>query len=172
MQCGANPSRGSAPRREHPRRRRAVSDRAGPLRLVTRPGDPFNPAVLAGDVREVHSLGFFRNVRVLTEESLDGWIVIFRVEENPVVRQVSISGNDSLPGDKIRDTLTLTTGSTLDRYDRGGRLRPKTRRRVGIRRGVVRRRGGFRSGRARGPDYGPKRVPVVPMWSPKLKALP
>ena len=31
-----------------------------------------------------------------------------------MVRQVTISGNDKIDGDKIRDTLTLTTGSTLD----------------------------------------------------------
>jgi outer membrane protein insertion porin family len=31
-----------------------------------------------------------------------------------VIRQVTISGNDEIDGEKIRDTLTLTTGSTLD----------------------------------------------------------
>ncbi|GAF89833.1 unnamed protein product, partial [marine sediment metagenome] len=31
-----------------------------------------------------------------------------------VVRQVSITGNEHLDGEKIRDSLTLTTGSTLD----------------------------------------------------------
>jgi outer membrane protein assembly complex protein YaeT len=40
--------------------------------------------------------------------------VIFEVEESPVVRQISISGNESVESDKIRDILTLTTGSTLD----------------------------------------------------------
>jgi outer membrane protein insertion porin family len=83
-------------------------------RLETRAGDPFNPAVVAGDVREVQALGFFRNVRVLSESGIDGRIVIFEVEENPVVRQVSIAGNENVDGDKIRDSLTITTGSTLD----------------------------------------------------------
>ena len=41
-------------------------------------------------------------------------MLIFEVEENPVVRQVTITGNENIDGDKIRDTLTLTTGSTLD----------------------------------------------------------
>lgn len=83
-------------------------------RLETREGEPFNPAIVAGDVREIQALGFFRNVRVLSEESIDGRIVIFDVEENPVVRQVSIAGNENVDGDKIRDSLTITTGSTLD----------------------------------------------------------
>jgi outer membrane protein insertion porin family len=83
-------------------------------RVSTKAGEPFSALRLAHDVRDVYGLGFFRNVRVLSEDSIDGRILIFEVEENPVVRQVSITGNDSLSGDKIRDNLTLTTGSTLD----------------------------------------------------------
>ena len=66
-------------------------------------------------MREIYALGFFRNVRVFTEKSPKGGrIVIFEVEENPVVRQISISGNDNVDGEKIRDILTLTMGSALD----------------------------------------------------------
>ncbi len=83
-------------------------------RIGTQPGAPYRAAQIAKDVREVYSLGFFRNVRVLTDAGPDGQIVIFEVEENPVVRQISISGNENVEGDQIRDVLTLTTGSTLD----------------------------------------------------------
>jgi outer membrane protein insertion porin family len=83
-------------------------------RVATRPGSPFRTAQLARDVREVNALGFFRNVRVLVESTPEGRVVIFEVEENPVVRQIAISGNESVDGDEIRDILTLTTGSTLD----------------------------------------------------------
>ena len=40
--------------------------------------------------------------------------MIIDVEESPVVRQITISGNESIDGEKIRDILTLTTGATLD----------------------------------------------------------
>jgi outer membrane protein insertion porin family len=93
---------------------RRIEANAVLARVSTKPGDAFNPARLASDVREVYALGFFRNVRVLSEDSLDGRVLIFEVEENPIIRQVSIAGNDSIDGDKIRDNLTLTTGSTLD----------------------------------------------------------
>ena len=43
-----------------------------------------------------------------------GVILTFYVEENPVVRQISITGNENVDGEKIREGLTLTTGSTLD----------------------------------------------------------
>ena len=70
--------------------------------------------VLLGNHEGMNLVGFFRDVRVFHEPSPRGWIVIFEVEESPVVRQISISGNESVESDKIRDILTLTTGSTLD----------------------------------------------------------
>ncbi len=83
-------------------------------RVGTKVGARYSPAQVARDVREVQSLGFFRNVRVFTDQSPDGMLVIFDVEESPVVRQITISGNESIDSEKIRDILTLTTGSTLD----------------------------------------------------------
>jgi outer membrane protein assembly complex protein YaeT len=83
-------------------------------RVTSRPGEPVSRARLADDVRGIYALGFFRDVQVYEEEGLDGRILTFEVAENPVVRQVTISGNDNLDGEKIKDNLTLTTGSTLD----------------------------------------------------------
>ena len=83
-------------------------------RVGTKVGARYSPTQIARDVREVHALGFFRNVRIFSEETPDGRRVIVDVEESPVVRQISISGNDSIDSEKIRDILTLTTGATLD----------------------------------------------------------
>ncbi len=83
-------------------------------RIGTAPGRPFRTGQIASDVKQIYALSFFRNVRVLTDRDARGLIVIFEVEENPVVRQISISGNESIDGEKIRDVLTLTTGTTLD----------------------------------------------------------
>ncbi len=83
-------------------------------RISTRAGSPISARRVASDVREVYALGFFRDVRVLQEDGPQGRILTFEVQENPVVRQVTITGNDQIDSDKIRDTLTLTTGSTLD----------------------------------------------------------
>jgi outer membrane protein insertion porin family len=93
---------------------RRIETNAIKARIGTRPGEPWDPAQVARDVREVFALGFFRDVRVETEESPDGRAVVFVVDENPVVRQVTLSGNESLGEDRIRDILTLTTGATLD----------------------------------------------------------
>jgi outer membrane protein assembly complex protein YaeT len=83
-------------------------------RVTHKVGEPFSVPRLAADVRGVYALGFFRDVTVYEESGPDGISLIFEVEENPVVRQVTLSGNDNVDGEKIKDILTLTTGSTLD----------------------------------------------------------
>ena len=68
-------------------------------RISTKAGDPYNPARISSDVHSVFGLGFFRNVKVFSEETPEGRIVTFEVEENPVVRQVAISGNEGIEAD-------------------------------------------------------------------------
>jgi outer membrane protein insertion porin family len=83
-------------------------------RIDTEIGDEFSAPRLAEDVRAVNNLGFFKDLRVYSESSENGRVLTFRVEENPVVRQITIAGNEALEAEKIREQLTLTTGSTLD----------------------------------------------------------
>ena len=83
-------------------------------RIGTRAGEPLNPARVAEDVREIFGLGFFRDVQVRRVPVPEGIAVVYQVEESPVVRQISITGNDEIDADDIREQLTLTTGSTLD----------------------------------------------------------
>src|SRR5262249_15002222 len=83
-------------------------------RVSTKAGDPASTPRVAEDVRQVYALGFFRDVQVTEDEAPDGLILTFVVEENPVIRQVTISGNDNLDQEKIKDNLTLTRGATLD----------------------------------------------------------
>ncbi len=83
-------------------------------RIGSKAGAPLNAAQIAKDIEEVHKLGFFKNVQAKRETTAAGIAVVFEVEENPLVRQISISGNENIESDKIREALTLATGSTLD----------------------------------------------------------
>jgi outer membrane protein insertion porin family len=93
---------------------RRIEAEAIKARIASRPGQRFDTAQISKDIAEVQALGFFKDVRVFSQKGARGRVVIFEVEENPVVRQISITGNDNIDSDKIRDALTLTTGSTLD----------------------------------------------------------
>lgn len=83
-------------------------------RIQTAPGQPLDSAQIARDVRSIFQQGFFRDVQVYVDRTALGASVIFEVAENPVVREIAISGNDEIESDKIKDALTLTTGSPLD----------------------------------------------------------
>jgi hypothetical protein len=83
-------------------------------RIGSAAGERLDPAQVALDIAEIHKLGFFRDVQAKGERGEDGTVLIFEVAENPLVRQISLAGNDEVDSDDIRDALTLTTGSTLD----------------------------------------------------------
>ncbi len=77
-------------------------------------GDPIEALDLGADVRRIFALGFFRDVQVTATDAPGGEILTFVVEENPIIRQVSLSGNESMGVDDIREHMTLTVGSTID----------------------------------------------------------
>jgi outer membrane protein insertion porin family len=83
--------------------------------IGTKVGEKLSQSRLAEDLRRIYGLGFFHNVRVDVDRAPGGGaIVTYHVEENPVIRQVSISGNQNLGSDDIKGKLTITVGSTVD----------------------------------------------------------
>ncbi len=83
--------------------------------IGTKIGSTLSQRRVAEDVRRIYALGFFHDVRVDISRASDGTaIVTFLVEENPVIRQVSITGNEAIGADDIKEKLTVTVGSTVD----------------------------------------------------------
>ena len=82
--------------------------------VSTRRGEPLDPEVVADDIGRIYELGFFRDVQVLATDAPGGTIVTYTVEENPIIRRVSISGNENLDGDDIKEKMTLSVGSAID----------------------------------------------------------
>jgi outer membrane protein insertion porin family len=83
--------------------------------IGTREGESLDRDRIAQDIRRIFELGFFRNVESLVTPVRGGAAVTFLVEENPVIREVAITGNESLGSDDVKEVLTLTVGSTVDR---------------------------------------------------------
>jgi outer membrane protein insertion porin family len=82
--------------------------------LSTQVGQPLSSATVGQDIRRIYELGFFRDVDILATDMAAGVLVTVRVEENPVIRRVTITGNDNMGSDDITEQLTLTIGSTID----------------------------------------------------------
>ncbi|MEX2207557.1 MAG: outer membrane protein assembly factor BamA [Myxococcota bacterium] len=83
--------------------------------IGTKVGEAFEQGRISEDVRRIYGLGFFHDVRVDVARAANGGAVVtYVVEENPVIRQVSITGNEELGSDDIKEKLTVTVGSTVD----------------------------------------------------------
>ena len=93
---------------------RRVEEDAIRARLRTVEGAPADAAQIARDVRALFAQGFSRDVRVFREDTPGGLRIIYEVDESPVIREITISGNDNIDGDDIKEALTLTTGVPLD----------------------------------------------------------
>jgi outer membrane protein insertion porin family len=84
------------------------------MAIRTRVGDPVASLRLGEDIRRIYERGFFHDVQVVATDVPGGQILTFIVEENPIIRQVSVSGNENLGAEDITEAMTLTAGSTID----------------------------------------------------------
>ncbi|MBI5590078.1 MAG: outer membrane protein assembly factor BamA [Deltaproteobacteria bacterium] len=60
--------------------------------VKTQPGDTFLAKNLSEDLKAIYSMGYFDDVRVESEDSTAGKIIIFVVKEKPTIRHIYIRG--------------------------------------------------------------------------------
>ena len=82
--------------------------------ISTRSGDFYEPDQLRDDLKNVFKMGYFDDVRLKVEDTEKGKSVIFEVVEKPVIGQVSISGQDELKEDDIREVISVVPNTILN----------------------------------------------------------
>ena len=83
--------------------------------IKTSPGDQVVLKNLTEDLKAVYAMGYFDDIRILTEPAQGGQRVVFKVEEKPTVRNIRIAGNSWVYEDEeIEEVLTLRKGSILN----------------------------------------------------------
>ena len=82
------------------------------LHVKSRPGDPFNAALIEQDVKAIFRMGFFDDVHA--ELSPDN-ILTYAVKEKPYIREVRVQGNTQVGRDKIDTALGVAPRTILDR---------------------------------------------------------
>ena len=70
--------------------------------MTVRPGQPATPDDINDSVRALFATGLFRDVRIEPR----GNVLVVMVEENPVINQISIEGNDRIDDEPLRALLT------------------------------------------------------------------
>jgi len=70
-------------------------------------GDLLDAAKVDDDVRAIHKLGHFQDVKADAEKSEKGVVLTYQVLEKPVVREIRIDGTKELGLDKVKEVLEI-----------------------------------------------------------------
>ena len=80
------------------------------LNIETKQGDEYSPQTVKEDLKRIYKLDFFQQVLVDVKPIEDGLRVEFVVEENPVLADLKLSGNDKLKEDDIKEAVAFREG--------------------------------------------------------------
>ena len=82
--------------------------------IRTKAGNVLRVGELSKDVKNIYKMGYFDDIRVESEESDGGKAIVFHVKEKPTIRRIAFSGNQVFKDEKLRENLTISTGSILN----------------------------------------------------------
>lgn len=82
--------------------------------VASRIGEPADKAKVQRDMQNIYELGWFTDVKVRTEPYLNGVRIVYRLLENPVVKEIVIEGNKIVPSEKIRSLMETRIGKILN----------------------------------------------------------
>ena len=83
-------------------------------RLTLKPGDPYTPENVRGQIKILYESGFFEEVQVETESGAGGIVLIFLVREKPFITEIVFDGNKELSDDKLKEKITIKSQAFLD----------------------------------------------------------
>ena len=63
-------------------------------RLTLKPGDPYTPENMRGQIKILYETGYFEDVQVETESVPDGIALTFIVLEKPFITEIVFDGNE------------------------------------------------------------------------------
>jgi outer membrane protein insertion porin family len=83
-------------------------------RLTLKPGDPYTPENLRGQIKILYETGYFDDVQVETQSTPQGMALIFEVHEKPFIIDIVYDGNENLSEDKLKEKTTIKSQAFLD----------------------------------------------------------
>jgi len=83
-------------------------------RLTLKPGDPYTPENVRGQIKILYDSGYFEDVQVETESGVAGMALVFLVREKPFITEIVFDGNKELSDDKLKEKITIKSQAFLD----------------------------------------------------------
>jgi outer membrane protein insertion porin family len=92
-----------------------VSDQFIRVNIRVKKGDIYRPSATQDDVRSLYATGQFYNIRVTTDQSPTGGVILtYIVQARPRVTEVTLEGNKKLSDRKLKKKITVKVGDPLD----------------------------------------------------------
>jgi len=88
-----------------------LSDDTIKHKMVTKENDVFDPVKIRKDIEIIYNTGYFKDIKVNSENFEGKLFLTFILKEKPSIRQIVIEGNSEIEESDIRDVITVTTGS-------------------------------------------------------------
>ncbi len=85
--------------------------------ISTSPGEMYLLKNFSKDLKALYAMGYFDDIRIETEESPDGKVVIFKVKEKPSIKTISFRGLGVFTPEEAKENLTIKEGSILNVFD-------------------------------------------------------
>ena len=83
-------------------------------RLTLKPGDPYTPENVRGQIKILYETGYFEDVQVETEPNPKGMALTFLVREKPFITEIVFDGNNEMSDDKLKEKITIKSQAFLD----------------------------------------------------------
>ena len=83
-------------------------------RLTLKPGDPYTPENVRGQIKIIYETGYFEDVQVETQPGAGGVALAFLVREKPFITEIVFDGNKALSDDKLKEKITIKSQAFLD----------------------------------------------------------
>jgi len=85
--------------------------------IRTKKGDRLDYEQLDKDLRDIYKMGFFKDVKIETEDGPQGKIVTLHVTEKPSVGKIVIQGNKKVKEEKLEEELGIKLYTILDQNE-------------------------------------------------------
>lgn len=82
--------------------------------ILTKPGDPYDPASLRKDLKSIFKMGYFDDIQIEVTQDAAGKKVTFKVVEKPVIRSILYAGLEELEEEAIQEVVTTKEQSILN----------------------------------------------------------
>jgi outer membrane protein insertion porin family len=83
-------------------------------RLTLKPGDPYTPENVRGQIKIIYEAGYFEDVQVEAQPGAGGVALTFLVFEKPFITEIVFDGNKALSDDKLKEKITIKSQAFLD----------------------------------------------------------